>query len=285
MDLEIKNGILLNSKLILHNPEKYSLQESSRMCSREGGPSPEYCKKLFLAYRRMSEGEVFRDELSDEMVKFFLDDFAMQGQEELRMALESTKKYLDYREEYGTIHSPLRLFCQTMAKNWGIRIDFKRIQKSESTENKSKRKNEKRLISDILDRMKSHLDSTPSQMPWTNLTDESLREKLESINNDSKRYSSEEVTEYARNGYVTELTLRRAKGFCELCRKEAPFMNLDGLPFLEVHHIEWLSIGGRDYIDNTAALCPNCHRRVHIICDMRDLIKLINVRKINNGII
>ncbi|WP_296863638.1 HNH endonuclease [Thermosyntropha sp.] len=35
--------------------------------------------------------------------------------------------------------------------------------------------------------------------------------------------------------------------------------NLTGEP-----HIEWLSRGGTDTIDNTVALCPNCHRKMHV---------------------
>jgi 5-methylcytosine-specific restriction protein A len=34
---------------------------------------------------------------------------------------------------------------------------------------------------------------------------------------------------------------------------------------LESHHIKWLSKGGEDTIQNTVALCPNCHRRVHAL--------------------
>ncbi|MEE7094460.1 HNH endonuclease, partial [Escherichia coli O10] len=37
----------------------------------------------------------------------------------------------------------------------------------------------------------------------------------------------------------------------------------DGTPFLEVHHIEWLSKGGEDSVENAIALCPNCHRQAH----------------------
>ena len=39
---------------------------------------------------------------------------------------------------------------------------------------------------------------------------------------------------------------------------------------METHHIEWLSKGGSDTIDNTVALCPNCHRKMHIVNDERD---------------
>ncbi|MSR17052.1 MAG: HNH endonuclease, partial [Methylococcaceae bacterium] len=37
----------------------------------------------------------------------------------------------------------------------------------------------------------------------------------------------------------------------------------EGEPYLESHHIEWLANGGADSIENTTALCPNCHRKMH----------------------
>ncbi|GEA18927.1 hypothetical protein E306M_20640 [Moorella sp. E306M] len=73
------------------------------------------------------------------------------------------------------------------------------------------------------------------------------------------------TTTYERNPYVAEYARRRANGRCQLCHQPAPFLNPDGEPFLEVHHIVWLSRGGEDTINNTVALCPNCHRKMHIL--------------------
>jgi 5-methylcytosine-specific restriction enzyme A len=62
-----------------------------------------------------------------------------------------------------------------------------------------------------------------------------------------------------------------------LCRKSL-FKKLvdkkDGEPFLEIHHIKWLSNGGDDSIDNTVALCPNCHRKMHALNLQKDIISL-----------
>ncbi|HHE3726254.1 TPA: HNH endonuclease, partial [Escherichia coli] len=53
-------------------------------------------------------------------------------------------------------------------------------------------------------------------------------------------------------------------GTCShLPKRDAPFLKEDGTPFLEVHHIEWLSKGGEDSVENAIALCPNCHRQAH----------------------
>lgn len=85
------------------------------------------------------------------------------------------------------------------------------------------------------------------------------------------------ATAYYRNQYVVEYVRRRASGRCELCANLGPFVVGDGLPFLEVHHVKWLSDGGEDTIENTVALCPNCHRKMHIINAEVDVDHLLRV--------
>lgn len=87
------------------------------------------------------------------------------------------------------------------------------------------------------------------------------------------------VIEYDRNPYVVEYSRRRANGVCELCSKDAPFKNSKGEPYLEVHHIIWLSKGGEDNIKNTVALCPNCHRKMHVLNLNEDIETLSSKRK------
>lgn len=79
---------------------------------------------------------------------------------------------------------------------------------------------------------------------------------------------------YYRDANVVLYALRRANGVCDLCEKPAPFESKDGLPFLEVHHIEYLSQGGADSYDNVSALCPNCHRKVHALEEKKDVALL-----------
>lgn len=63
---------------------------------------------------------------------------------------------------------------------------------------------------------------------------------------------------------------RRAHGTCELCGNPAPFATKNGEPYLETHHITWLSEGGEDSVANTVALCPNCHRKMHALDMQQD---------------
>lgn len=84
---------------------------------------------------------------------------------------------------------------------------------------------------------------------------------------------------YIRNSKVAAYTKIRAAGICQLCGQPAPFKDKDGEPFLENHHIVWLSGGGTDTIDNTCALCPNCHRKMHILDLQEDVDKLIRIAK------
>ena len=68
---------------------------------------------------------------------------------------------------------------------------------------------------------------------------------------------------YVRDPEVIAWVLEEAAGNCEHCGSPAPFRRMDGAPFLEVHHVRPLAEGGPDTIENAAACCPNCHRRLH----------------------
>lgn len=103
---------------------------------------------------------------------------------------------------------------------------------------------------------------------------EEIKEKAKSI--ETKDVSSKEVkTVYReRNQYIAEYTKDRAKGICDLCGKEAPFKDKNGRPYLESHHVITLADGGPDGIYNTVAICPNCHRKIHVLRNREDIEKL-----------
>jgi 5-methylcytosine-specific restriction protein A len=75
--------------------------------------------------------------------------------------------------------------------------------------------------------------------------------------------SERRVNARARSEAVRIYVLRRADGICEACDEPAPFVAKDGRPYLEPHHIDRLVDGGPDHPARVAAVCPNCHKRVH----------------------
>lgn len=72
-----------------------------------------------------------------------------------------------------------------------------------------------------------------------------------------------QVVDFDRSPYVAEYAKRRANGICDLCQQPGPF-TVNGRRFLECHHIQRLADNGEDSLTNTVALCPNCHRRIHL---------------------
>ncbi len=101
------------------------------------------------------------------------------------------------------------------------------------------------------------------------LSDEELLKKLQKLKLEKKIPKQVTSQKYNRNSYVAAYALRRANGLCQLCGNSAPFIKKDGSPFLEVHHVQWLSESGLDVPENTVALCPNCHRKMHVL-DLQD---------------
>ncbi|HAS6343122.1 TPA: hypothetical protein I7243_07315 [Vibrio vulnificus] len=89
------------------------------------------------------------------------------------------------------------------------------------------------------------------------------RKRLESADKYPKKIIVSTVF-YKRNPDVVAEALIRAKGVCECCKEFAPFTRKkDNSPYLEVHHIVPLAVGGEDTLNNVIALCPNCHREKH----------------------
>lgn len=89
----------------------------------------------------------------------------------------------------------------------------------------------------------------------------------------SSRKAETEV--FIRNPAIASYVKQLANGVCALCNKPAPFKDKNNKPFLHAHHIEYLSDGGLDVLENCIAVCPNCHARIHILNDSLDKEKLI----------
>ncbi len=112
----------------------------------------------------------------------------------------------------------------------------------------------------------------------------SIAELKEKAKESSKRKPSARAvtaTTYVRDQNIAEYAKRCANGICQLCSSPAPFIDKNGKPYLESHHIVPLAAGGADSIDNTIALCPNCHRKMHVINDLSDVRRLLEKANAN----
>lgn len=89
-----------------------------------------------------------------------------------------------------------------------------------------------------------------------------------------------QTSAFVRDAAVAEYVKRIADGVCDLCKQPAPFKNKQNHAYLECHHIVWLAKGGDDTIGNTVALCPNCHRKMHVLNTKTDR-ELLLKRAIN----
>jgi 5-methylcytosine-specific restriction enzyme A len=69
--------------------------------------------------------------------------------------------------------------------------------------------------------------------------------------------------QYYRDPEVRDWVIGLSNGICEACGNDAPFKSKSGGAFLETHHMKRLADEGPDIIENTVAVCPNCHRRLH----------------------
>ncbi len=106
------------------------------------------------------------------------------------------------------------------------------------------------------------------------LSDQELEEKIRKKKREISRERKVVSTSYSRDQEVAEYAIRRADGQCDLCQQAAPFVKRDGSPYLESHHVIWLSRGGEDVIENVVAVCPNCHRKIHVLDEKTDNTKL-----------
>lgn len=106
----------------------------------------------------------------------------------------------------------------------------------------------------------------PPELEFEYTVRQELAEKIQvrPVGNTRPQTVEHTTKSYIRDPKVKAWVLRRANGICELCKQPAPFTSIDGLSYLEVHHVKPLAEGGPDTPDNTVAVCPNCHRELHL---------------------
>jgi len=108
-----------------------------------------------------------------------------------------------------------------------------------------------------------YLNQTVKEKEAKRLTVFELEAKIVNVVANPERISVT-ASKFSRNPYIVEYAKRLANGICQDCKQPAPFINKETKePFLETHHITPLAQGGLDTIENTIAICPNCHRKRH----------------------
>ena len=102
------------------------------------------------------------------------------------------------------------------------------------------------------------------------------RKEIEKIINDidanmdqDQKWSIVNYKIFNRNKNLVYEVKERANNKCEYCLQET-FKNKQDQNYLEAHHINFLSEGGKDQEDNLIALCPNCHRKAHFSKEKRE---------------
>lgn len=112
------------------------------------------------------------------------------------------------------------------------------------------------------------------------LSDKELA-RYSAVKNVNKEPKTTETVVYYRDPYLKQMVKRIAEGKCQFCSENAPFIDKHGEPYLEAHHVIRLADGGSDTIDNMVAICPNCHRKMHVLNDQTDTIILEGIAEQN----
>jgi 5-methylcytosine-specific restriction protein A len=130
-----------------------------------------------------------------------------------------------------------------------------------------------KLINEIEERQ------APPVVSFEVLARDVLKQKklIEPSGNQKPKSTVAAITQYQRDSSVKAWVLKQANGVCECCGSAAPFSGADGLPYLEVHHVQQLADGGPDTTSNAVALCPNCHREIHYGINSKQLVQRLYV--------
>jgi len=188
-------------------------------------------------FKCLMEGRVFQRAMSSSAMDFFMSsittDFSIERQEN---ALNALYKHIEYWEShYKTNALSMRKIANYYLK--GI---------------------EQNLTTDSI-----YQQLEQSVAESLKLTSYERLNKIRASNPIPKKILVSS-TVYQRNQHVVAERLNTANGTCERCNKKAPFLRAkDNTPYLEVHHKKQLGHGGLDVLENTIALCPNCHRELH----------------------
>jgi hypothetical protein len=98
------------------------------------------------------------------------------------------------------------------------------------------------------------------------------------VNNINPRPNQVEhiIRTFPRNATLKTYIKRRSNYICEMpnCNYRG-FLKVNGETYIEVHHVIPLSEGGEDIMNNTVALCPNCHRALHYASNREEMRQIL----------
>ncbi|MEZ8742730.1 HNH endonuclease [Photobacterium swingsii] len=182
--------------------------------------------------QHMLNGRQYTRTINAQATEFYLQHiYERYGIDKLKNAVEAVRKHLDYYLTTKTSkQQAVRKICEQYTLICEQDFEFSDLDKSVQL---------------------ASLDCSEARL----LRLKSAPQKALLIDAQTKRFR--------RNPDVVAERFFLAQGICEACNKPAPFKRKDGRPYLEVHHKKMLSAGGLDCLENTEALCPNCHRERH----------------------
>lgn len=188
-------------------------------------------------YRCLAEGRVFKRAMSASAMRYFMEQIFKEHDEILKMnSVDALQLHISYYEnQYKRRSHAMR----SVVNDFGMKLKAEQSALEVAANFEVAVQNS--LRSNRTDRLKrlAIADKIPASITVT-------------------------TRAFVRNPDVVAETLVRAGGKCEECLSDAPFLRRkDGSPYLEVHHRVQLAAGGEDSIENSVALCPNCHRRFH----------------------
>jgi 5-methylcytosine-specific restriction protein A len=209
----------------------------ARRLHESNGVNLNSANDLIDGYKHLRRGEVFHRTLSAPDMRYYLSNIlAHSGSAALHTALRSLWLHVAYYEgvQQTTMRAMRRLAVEFQSSAGKLKfadqvtMEFERAVQRSMSDDPGRRR--KRLVKAL---------KTPVRVLVA-------------------------VLSFVRNPDVVAEVRFRAKGKCEGCNRDAPFLRRkDGKPYLEVHHVKQLADGGEDTLENAIALCPNCHRERH----------------------
>lgn len=186
-------------------------------------------------YPALLRGATWKATVSEQSLRFMMDNIAQRGANELFNAIQSVQGHIDYQAGrgqrtpgLGNLVSEYRLRLATVAQ------------------------------------MPPATDDLTEQVRIAALDDREDRRLRLALAPKRPLVSVRLTQHFNRNPDVIAEVLDRALGVCERCSSPAPFSRRsDGSAYLEVHHKVRLADNGEDTVENAIALCPNCHRQQH----------------------